>query len=391
MFSLLLAIIYLAFISLGLPDSILGSGWPVMHGDLNVPTSFVGIISMTMSAGTIVSSLLSDRLIHKLGVGLITTISAMLTALGMIGFSLSHSFIELCFWAVPYGLGAGAVDAALNNYVAIHYSSRQMSWLHGMWGVGASISPYIMSGSLTYGAGWQSGYRMVGIIQMILMLIFFATLKMWKTGDKSSNGASVAKSKPLGVMGALRIKGVPFVLLSFFGYCSMENTAMTWVSSYLVTQRAVDAVTAARFASLFLMGITAGRFLTGFFVDKVGDTKMIQVSGLIVIFGIVMIILPVSSSTPALAGLMVMGLGCAPIYPAVVHSTPVHFGRENSQAIVGIQMASVYIGSTFMPPLFGLLSNVAMWAFPWYMLFFMLVMYLSHEMLIRTLSKTKSI
>lgn len=376
MFSILLAIIYIAFISLGLPDSLLGAGWPTMHETLGVPSSYAGIISMIISGGTIVSSLMSDRLTRRMGAGLVTAVSVLLTALALIGFSLSNSFIALCILAIPYGLGAGAVDAALNNYVALHYSSRQMSWLHCMWGVGAAISPYIMSSCLTRNLGWQSGYRTVGLVQLVLTAMLFLTLRLWQKRPAQTETSEVAHSdaKPLGLIGALKVKGVPLILMAFFGYCAMEATAILWASSYLAAQRGVDAITAAKFSSLFLMGITLGRFLTGFIADRMGDTRMVLYGGLMAAAGIIMIMLPLGGNGLALGGLMVMGVGCAPIYPAIIHSTPANFGADKSQAIVGIQMASAYVGSTFMPPLFGAISSRAMWAFPAYMLFFAAIM-----------------
>ena len=279
MYSLLLVIIYIAFISLGLPDSLIGSAWPVMHEQLNVPISYAGIVTMIISSGTIVSSLLSDRVTKKLGTGLVTSISVFLTAAALFGFSISKSFILLCIWAIPYGLGAGAVDAALNNYVALHYTSRHMNWLHCCWGVGAAISPYIMSYSLIGGYGWNSGYRSVAIVQIILTAFLFISLPLWKrnnTGNNESSNGSEDKSEVVGLRQALKIKGVKLVLITFFGYCALETTAGLWASSYLVINRGVDTEIAAQFASLFYMGITFGRFLCGFISDKFGDKQMIR-------------------------------------------------------------------------------------------------------------------
>lgn len=264
--TILLSIIYLAFISLGLPDSLLGSAWPVMHVELGVATSYAGIITMIISFGTILSSLMSDRLNKKFGTGLVTACSVFLTAAALFGFSCSNSMLALCLWAIPYGLGAGAVDAALNNYVALHYSSRQMSWLHCMWGVGAAISPYIMSFCLTRQLGWQQGYRTVGILQIVLTAILLCSLPLWKrvAVRKPEVTAETSSAKSIGVLQAVRIKGVPMVLLAFFAYCALEQTAMLWASSYLVQNRGLEAETAAQFAAMFLIGITVGRFLSGF-------------------------------------------------------------------------------------------------------------------------------
>ncbi len=356
MFSLLLAIIYMSFISLGLPDTLLGSGWPVMHIELGTPISMAGVISMIIAGGTIVSSLLSDKMTRKLGAGMVTAISVCMTAVALLGFSLSGSIWQLCLWAIPYGLGAGAVDAALNNFVAIHYAARHMSWLHCFWGIGTTISPFIMSYCLAGDLGWQMGYRIVFLIQIVLTAILFISLPIWKKKEAEyhESGDNV-EAVHLGISGVFKLCGVKYVLLAFFCYCAIETTAGLWASSYLVEARGVDAETAALFASLFYLGITFGRFVNGFVADKLGDKTLIRVGLVVILAGIVMVALP--WNTLSLAGLVVAGIGCAPVYPSIIHSTPENFGRENSQAIVGIQMASAYVGSTLMPPIFGLIAN----------------------------------
>ncbi len=371
MFSLLLTVIYLAFISLGLPDSLLGSAWPIMRAQFGVELSFAGVISMIVSGGTIVSSLLSERLTKKLGAGLVTAISVGMTALALFGFSVSSSLWMICLWAVPYGLGAGAVDAALNNYVALHYTSRHMSWLHCFWGVGASLSPYIMSACLSLTGRWEMGYRTVSIVQVALTALLFLSLPLW--ADSRKSGQKAASSAPLlGLGGALRIPGVPSILLAFLAYCGAETTAGLWASSYLVEARGIAPQTAASFASLFYLGITVGRFLNGFVADRLGDKTMIRIGSGVMALGAALILLPLPTDAFALAGLVVFGLGCAPVYPSIIHSTPAHFGAENSQAIIGIQMASAYVGSTFVPPLFGLLANaVSIRLYPVYLLLFL--------------------
>ncbi|HBM74157.1 MAG TPA: MFS transporter, partial [Clostridiaceae bacterium] len=313
MYSLLLIIIYIAFISLGLPDSLLGSAWPVMYKQFDVPLSYAGIVTMIIAGGTIVSSLLSDRLTRRLGAGLVTAISVMMTAIALFGFSISGSLIPLCLWAVPYGLGAGAVDAALNNYVALHYASRHMSWLHCFWGVGAAVSPYIMSYCLMSGWGWNIGYRSVAGIQIVLSIILFISLPLWKRKSIAHDS-----SKPIAVISlwqTLKIKGVKFILLTFFSYCALESTAGLWASSYLVQCRGVDVETAAKFASLFFLGITFGRFLCGFVTERVGDRLLVRFGIIIIIIGIFLIGLPAKANTLALLGLIIIGFGCAPVYP----------------------------------------------------------------------------
>ncbi len=382
MFTLLLALIYLAFISLGLPDSLLGSAWPVMRVALDVPSHFAGIISMIIAGGTIVSSLLSDLMTRKLGAARVTAFSVGTTALALWGFSVSDSLGALCLWAVPYGLGAGAVDAALNNYVALHYAARHMSWLHGFWGVGASVSPYIMGAALANNGDWHGGYRTVSLIQIGLTALLFLSIPLWNMAGarKKAQAEPAAVLRLLNVPQALRIPGVPAILLAFLAYCAMETTTGLWASTYLVDARGVHPETAARFASLFYLGITAGRFLNGFIAEPVGDKRLIRYGGGIMLLGTVLVMLPLASPNLALGGLLIIGLGCAPVYPSIIHATPNNFGRENSQAIVGIQMAAAYTGSTFMPPLFGLLSKAAgLGLYPFYLALFVLLLLVMTE------------
>ncbi len=376
MYELLLAIIYAAFISLGLPDALIGSGWPVMHGDLGVPVSYAGIVTMIIASGTIVSSLLSERLTRRFGVGLVTAVSVALTASALLGFGFSGSFWMLCLWAVPYGLGAGAVDAALNNYVALHYAARHMNWLHSFWGVGASISPFIMGATISAGLGWSTAYQSVGGIQIALTIILLVSLPLWARVDKArprvvhddADAAEVASHEHVSLKRALSIPGVGLILAAFFAYCAVETTTILWASTYLVSERGIAPATAATFGALFLLGITAGRFLSGFFADHLGDRTLIRGGFIAVGVGLVLIALPLPTDIPALTGLVIAGLGSAPIYPAIVHSTPVNFGARNSQAIIGIQMAAAYTGSTLMPPLFGALSSwTGLWVFPFYL------------------------
>lgn len=397
MTQLLLAIIYLAFISLGLPDSLLGSAWPTMYQQFGVPISYAGIISMIISAGTIVSSLQSDRLTKKLGTGKVTAISVAATAVALFGFSFSHSFWALCLWAIPYGLGAGSVDASLNNYVALHYESRHMSWLHCMWGVGATAGPYIMGIALSMGQGWNMGYRYIGIIQVVLTAVLVFSLPLWK-GRKSttenlqnaemeqllenvSEKADTTAEKALSLREILKIAGAKEVMLCFFCYCALEQTAGLWASSYLTLHKGVSSETAAIFASLFYIGITVGRAISGFITMKLNDTQMVWLGQSIIALGIMAMVLP-GSNVLALAGLILIGLGCAPIYPCVIHSTPAHFGADKSQAIIGVQMAFAYIGILAMPPLFGVLaSRISVALLPCYLFAILVVMVIMHELL----------
>lgn len=368
MYALLLAIIYLAFVSLGLPDSLVGSGWPVMHEDLGVPTSYAGVVTFVIALGTIVSSLSSDRLTRRFGVGLVTAVSVGMTALALLGFSASTEFWMLLVWAVPYGLGAGAVDAALNNYVALYYSARHMNWLHSFWGVGASISPFIMSLALARNGGWESAFAGVGWLQVVLAACLFTTLPMWRrvaTTHAARSDEDAPQALSLGR--ALRIPGVPHVLAAFFAYCAMESTAMLWGATYFVNDRGFDPALAARFGAFYILGLTAGRFLAGFIADRLGDRTLIRAGFSLAVLGSLMLALPLGGAS--FAGLVLAGVGSAPIYPAIIHSTPENFGRENSQAIVGIQMAAAYTGSTLMPPLFGFIASATgLWLFPFYLM-----------------------
>ena len=374
MFSLLLAVIYISFISLGLPDSLLGSAWPLMQIELNAPLSAAGWISMTISISTIISSLLSDKLTKRFGTGLVTAVSVLFTACALFGFSVSSSVLMLCLLAIPYGLGAGGVDAALNNYVALHYASRHMSWLHCFWGVGASVSPYIMSYCISAKNSWESGYRTVSIIQLALTAVLFISLPLWKKTSSESEQAHGG-----GVANALKMPGVKAVLIAFFCYCALETTTGLWASSFLVSRYGIAEEKAASFASLFYLGITAGRFFNGFIADRFGDKTMIRVGCGIASVGLACILLPFGIGF-SVFGLVVAGLGCAPIYPSVIHSTPEHFGAENSQAIIGVQMASAYLGSTLMPPLFGIIAqHASIRLYPAYLLFFALLMLVMTE------------
>mgnify|MGYP002800895707 FL=1 len=352
MYTLLLALIYIAFISLGLPDSLLGSGWPVMHISLNVPISCMGILSMIISGGTVIASLFSDRMTRKFGTRIVTVVSVFLTALALLGFSVSNHFWMMIVFSIPYGLGAGAIDAALNNYVALHYSSRHMSWLHCFWGVGTIVSPFVMSYSLANTA-WYMGYRLIGFIQLGIAILLLVTLPVWKVNRTITENTSQQK----GLIGVLKIKGVPFLLIGFFAYCAAEATAMNWASTYMKEVRNIAADTSAQFAALFYIGMTLGRFLGGFVMNKLGDRKMILLGTFVLFCGIIALLLPINTPVVPITGFIIIGLGCAPIYPCIIHSTPYNFGAENSGKIIGIQMASAYIGSTFMSPLFGFLGS----------------------------------
>lgn len=359
-----------------------------MYRGFAVPVSYSGVIFFIISVGTVISSLQSDRLTRWLGAGKVTAVSVAMTAAALFGFSVSSSFWMLCLWAIPYGLGAGSVDAALNNYVALHFASRHMSWLHCMWGLGASIGPYIMGYALTVGTGWTMGYRIISVMQIVLAIIIAVNLPLWKTRDQTSgsDGQSDA-SKTLTLRQIVGIPGVKAVMVTFFCYCAVEQTAGLWASSYLVLHKGVAMETAASFASLFFIGITIGRALCGFLTMKFSDAQMIRLGQGIIAVGIAAFLLPLGEYA-ALAGLILIGLGCAPIYPSIIHATPDHFGVDKSQAVIGVQMASAYIGSCLMPPLFGLIANhTTVSLFPFYLLAILILMVFMHEILLKTSGK----
>lgn len=387
MYTLLLAVIYLVFISLGLPDSLLGSGWPTMRLVFDQPLSAAGAVSMVITGGTICSSLLSERLTAKFSTRGVTVASVFLSAAALFGFSVSTRFWMLCLWAVPYGLAAGCIDSAINNYVALHYRSRHMSWLHCFWGVGTVISPCVMSWALRH-SGWQLGYRTVALMQLAIGVVLVLTLPVWNIHRDEAQTARAGQV--LGIRGALKIKGAPTLFVGFFAYCGAEGTSILWASSYLAGERGFSAQRAAASAAVLYVGITVGRFVSGFIADKVGDRGMIRLGTGVIAAALAVLALPGGGEPGALLGLGLLGLGNAPVYPAIIHATPQNFGAENSQGIIGMQMASAYVGSTLMPPLFGLIANRA--GLGWMPLFLALLILLMITMLeatFRTVAKNR--
>ena len=409
MFQLLLAVIYTAFISLGLPDALLGSAWPVMYREFGVKVSYAGIISMIIALGTVVSSLQSDRLTKKFGTGRVTAASVALTAFALFGFSLSHSFYALVFLALPYGLGAGSVDASLNNYVALHYKSRHMSWLHCMWGVGAAAGPHVMGFMLAHGNTWNAGYRTIAVLQTALTALLVFSLPLWRRNDKNDaveriSGAAQASvfdirpsvpktteasafdsanTRPLSLKEIINLPGAKAVMLSFFCYSAVEQTSGLWAASYAVLYNGVSTDIAARYASLVYLGITVGRALGGFLSMYLSDTQMVRTGEIVILAGVILLFVPFGNAF-TLSGFALIGLGCAPVFPSLIHATPHHFGANKSQAVIGVQMASAYIGTCSLPPLFGFIANrFGISLLPVYVLFFCALMIASHERLIR--------
>lgn len=408
MFSFLLLIIYLSFISLGLPDALLGSAWPIMHEELKVPLSYSGSVYMLISCCTILSSLKSESLNRRFGTGKITAFSVLLTALAIFGFSMSRSFYMLLLFAIPYGLGAGSVDAALNHYVALHYSSRHMNWLHCMWGIGASIGPYIMGFVLQRGYSWSKGYFLIGLLQAGLTFLLFLSLGLWKEKEEDMNDLVKAEmhegeeaKKAMSFREILRIPGAKECIASFFFYCAIEQTIGLWSGSFMVYSLRIDAKLAASFVALFYFGITFGRFLAGIFSAKWKDEELILGGIAILFLGIALLFPAGLFSGKRLFGmelrqvfvilsLLFMGLGCAPIYPAIIHSTPYNFGAENTSALIGKQMASAYIGSLSLPPVFGVLAkNFGTELFPFYAVVLGIAMLYMYKQLLKKTKEAK--
>lgn len=374
MFSLLLALIYVSFISLGLPDSLLGSALPQMQESLGVSLSLGGVISFLITASTILSSLMSHRVIQRFGTGGVTMCSVAMTALALLGFSLSDSFLVLCLWAIPYGLGAGSVDAALNNFVALHCKAKHMSWLHCFWGIGATGGPYIMGLCLSRGMGWQAGYRTISFLQMALTLILLLSLPLWKKQEQPLSGGETVRPQTPQWGKLLKRPGVKAALTAFFFYSALELTTGLWGSSYMVAVRGISPETAAKWISLFYLGITAGRFFSGFLTLRFSDDTMVRLGEGTAIVGIILLLLPLHNLFLCV-GLILTGLGCAPIYPSLLHATPQRFGKSLSQSLMGTQMAISYLGSTTMPPVSGFLSEkISMGLYPVLLLVFALCM-----------------
>lgn len=388
MLTILLVIIYIAFISLGLPDAILGSAWPMIHQNLNVLISYAGIATMIISGGTIVSSFFSGKVIRRFGTGKVTTFSVFLTAAGLIGIYFAPSFLWICLLGVPLGIGAGAVDSALNNFVALHYKAKHMNWLHCFWGIGATSGPFIMSFYLLKENGWRMGYATIGTVQAILVVCLFLSLPLWKKFEVSNEADEEAHSD-VKVSTLIKLPGAKPALISFFCYCAIELTTGLWASSLLVTNNGLSAESAAKWVSLYYLGITVGRFLSGFIAMKLNNKQMIRMGQVICIMGAALLIMTIHNNLQ-LAGLVLIGLGCAPIYPAMLHETPNRFGKELSQGIMGIQMATAYVGSTLVPPLFGALSRVTGFGIlPYFLLILMIIMLLSSERVSKVCEKVK--
>lgn len=388
-----LVIIYLAFISLGLPDSLLGVSWSLMQLEFGAPLETAGLLFMTIAGGTIISSFVSGAVLNRFGTGIVTFVSVLMTACGLLGFHFAPSLVWLFICAIPLGLGAGAVDAGINNYVASHYKAHHMSWLHCFWGVGATLGPVIMAQYISGQHSWRSGYLAIAGLQFALVVILFFTLPLWKkvagnnsnpTNEQVNETSAVTENqKPL------KIKGVKLALITFLFYCGAESTMGLWGSSFLVNVKDLSVEVAARWVSLYYAGITIGRFITGFITLKLGNRTLIRMGQIIALVGAALLLLPLPS-TFSLVGFMMVGLGLAPIFPCMLHETPTRFGQEHSQTIMGYQMAIAYTGSTFLPPLLGFIAgHSTIGIFPFVITCFIVIMLLSSEKLNSIFNKNK--
>ena len=368
MYSLLIAVIYLIFISLGLPDSLLGSGWPAMHVAFSVPSSYAGYVSMTISFMTIISALLSPMMIKRFHTKWIVIVSIFLTIVGLMGFSASTAYAMLFVFAVPYGLGAGAIDASVNHYVANHYSGSVMNFLHCFYGLGAVISPNIMAVALSR-ARWNEGYRWTAYIQIFILLICIISLPLWK---KNETDRQEEKEETAGIREALKRPGVVLTLIAFFAYCSGEATCFLWTSSYFAgVKEGLSDRLIASFGSLIFGGLMLGRLISGFVSNRLGDRRLIRIGILVEVLGILLAMIPVESYIPAAIGFVVIGMGMGPVYPAIQHMAPTNFGEKYSASVIGLQMASAYVGSTLMPMVFGnLQQSIGIGIMPFYLLIF---------------------
>ncbi|MER2040540.1 MFS transporter [Desemzia incerta] len=377
--TLILIIVYLSFISLGLPDSLLGSAWPAMYGELGVSISSISWISVITTGGTVLSSLLSGTMIKRFGTARVTLVSILLTAIALLGFAFSGSFLGLCILAIPLGLGAGSVDAALNNFVALYFKASHMSWLHSFWGLGATMGPLILSFFIARGS-WENGYLAIGILQLILVAFITSSLPKWKqVENKDANDVSEAEVVFQSKKSVLKKSGVKLSVLAFFLYSAIETTTGLWSSTYLVEYKSLAPEVAARWTSLFFLGITIGRLVSGFLTYTMSNKSLIRVGQLICAFGGVLLLLPFSDLF-SMAGLLFIGLGCAPIYPSMIHDTPNRFGRGASQSVMGLQVAFAYVGSSIMPLIFsGLVSFSTIGLFPVYILLSVVIMTLCSE------------
>lgn len=369
MMTTLLIIIFITFIGVGLPDSVLGTAWPAIYREFNLPVSLAGYISATVSACTIISSLISSKVINKFGTGVVSAVSTLMTAAALLGFAFTDNAVFFFLLAIPLGLGAGSIDTALNNFVALHYSASKMNFLHCFYGIGVAASPYVMSLALGADDNWRKGYIIIGFIQFVIALIAVLSLPLWKKAKKKDESDNPTPPKTLTLSQLFKMPAVRMSCFAFFSYCAMELCAGSWSSTYFVNIKGLSSDKAAQIAMLFYIGLASGRFLSGIVAQKIGRWRIIRIATLILFGAIIMFILPLPVPVAAFA-LFFIGLGCGPVFPNLTHLTPENFGADISQSVIGVQQASSYTGIMLMPWLFGILAQTISSAlFPFYLLF----------------------
>jgi fucose permease len=378
MVTFLLVIIYLAFLGLGLPDGLLGSSWSVLRLDIGATTEMAGYISLTVSFSTVISSLFASKLLYKFGTGKVTLGSILLTAIALTGISVSDAFIYLILLAIPLGLGAGCVDAALSNYVALHFKAKHMSWLHCFWGVGAMTGPIVMSFWLRNENNWRAGFVTISIMLTVLVLILLFTLSLWKIFEKEKT-ADGEEAKVVSNKEALQIPGVKMFMLTMLCYNGTEAAVSLWIATFLIESKGLSPASAAALSSIFFIGIIVGRLVSGFLSTFVSSKNLIRYGGIIGCVGFVILITPVPYPVMASA-LFIIGFGGAPVYPSIVHATPERFGEKASPSVIGLEMASAYVGATLTPLLVGLIANqFGMFLIPILLLFLFIIMFIASE------------
>ena len=370
----LLIIIYIAFIGLGIPDSLFGTAWPAIYSEFELPISFGSFVRSSRSCGTVLSSVISSKIISRLGTNKVSAYSTLLTALALLGFSFAPNLWVMCFWAIILGIGAGAIDVALNNYVAIHYSATHMSFLHCFYGVGVSVSPYILSLVIAGNFGWRGGYRIAFAIQLIITLLLFLSLPLWRKAHGGENESEENTHKDLSFGSVLKIPGVKMMCSLFIASCAIECTCGGWGSTFLVEYKHLPAEKAAQIIMIYYIGMTLGRFLSGVLAAKLHSWKIIKLGQIVLGLALLLLILPGGVYLCAL-GMFLIGLGNGPLFPNFNYLTPENFGSDISQSIIGIQMASAYIGIMIAPTVCGLLGQVfGMVIFPFYLIVFYAIM-----------------
>jgi len=384
MATLLLIIIYLAFIGLGLPDSLFGTAWPAIYTELNLPLSYGSAITITCSLCTTLSSLFSVHLIRKFGTNKVTAFCTALTAIALFGFSFADSFLMLCLLSIPLGLGAGAIDNGLNAYVSLHYSATQMSFLHSCYGVGVTISPYILSQIISGDAGWRGGYRIAFFIQLFITLVTFLSIPVWGKIHGKPEAKEERKPKVLSFKELLALPGIKAVWCIFLCSCTIEFICGAWGSTFLVEYKGLPIDKAAGMVVFYYLGMTLGRFFSGILATRLSCWQIIKIGECVIAAAVLVLLLPLPTIFAAV-GLFLVGLGNGPLYPNFSYLTPSNFGEENAEAVMGTEQVCAYIGCTGVPAVFGILAQVfGLWLFPVFLLVFFVPLVIATTSIMKT-------